>query len=270
MIRDKNKIYGEVNDPNTVVATGTLQGNKLLLGSGNKGVKTYNPNTNAKCLPYLNVDGTIANMLLNVGAYKVLGTDASGNLTTLMNRAIGPVPGLGSFYITINDGTTQIPFETIKKFNNSAPTGFRLSSANTGNTINSITIHLHQPYLGATMTCLMGGGIIKDCVSGTNTGRISNVRLISRDKQNEVRLFPDNLTVDKTMLNGAFNFYGVIAGSWVNTEMSAKPYDTIKIDFVEPITGDEFVYDFIFELDIGSSYASTPGIQQNITITMGG
>ena len=135
MIRDKNKIYGEVNDPNTVVATGTLQGNKLLLGSGNKGVKTYNPNTNAKCLPYLNVDGTIANMPLNVGAYKVLGTDASGNLTTLMNRAIGPVPGLGSFFITINDGTIQIPFETIKKFNNSAPTGFRLSSANTGNTV---------------------------------------------------------------------------------------------------------------------------------------
>lgn len=270
MIRDKDKIYGEVNDPNTVVATGTLQGNKLLLGSGNKGVKTYSPNTNAKCLPYLNVDGTIANMPLNVGAYKVLGTDARGNLTTLMNRAIGPVPGLGGFFITINDGTIEIPFETINKFNNSFPTGFRLSSANTGNTINSITIHLHQPYLGATMTCLMGGGIIKDCVSGTNTGRISNVRLISRDKQNEVRLFPDNLTVDKTMLNGAFNFYGVITGSWTNTDMVAKPYDTIKIDFVEPITGDEFVYDFIFELDIGSSYASTPSIQQHIIITTGG
>ena len=189
MIRDKDKIYGEVNDPNTVLATGTLQGNKLLLGSGNKGVKTYNPNTNAKCLPYLNTDGTIANMPLNVGAYKVLGTDASGNLTTLMNRAIGPIPGFGNFYITINDGTNQIPFEAINKFNIGVSTGFRLNSADTGNTINSITIHLRQPYLGATMTCLMGGGIVKDCISGTNSGRISNVRLISSDKQKKYDYF---------------------------------------------------------------------------------
>lgn len=267
MIRDKNKIYGEVNDPNTVIATGTLQGNKLLLGSGNKGVKTYTPNINAKSLPYLNADGTINKLSLNVGAHRVLGTDANGTFTTLMNRAIGAIQLSGNFYITINDGTTPVPFETISKFVVSGPTGFRLSSANTGTTINSITIHLRQEYLGAIMTCLMGGGIIKDCISGTNTGKISNVRLISSDKQHEVRLFSQNLTADQTMLNGVFNFYRVIVGSLLgNGNMLPKVYDTIKIDFVEPITGDEFVYDFILMLYIGSEYASTPSLITNDSI----
>ncbi len=265
MIRDKDKIYGEVNDPNTVIATGTLQGNKLLLGSGNKGVKTYNPSTTAKCLPYLNADGTITNLPLNVGAYKVIGTDANGKLTTLLNRAVGPIP-FGGFYLTINDGTTQTPFEEITKFNYGITNGFRLSSASAGTTINSITIHFYQPYMAGTMTCLMGGGVIKECVSGTNTGKIANVRLISSDKQNEALLFPENLTAEKSTLNGVINFQGIITGSWGKTGMLPKQYDSLKIEFVEPITGDEFVYDFVFELYIGSAYASTPSVQQSYPV----
>jgi len=267
MIRDKDKIYGEVNDPNTVVATGTLQGNKLLLGSGNKGVKTYNPN--AKCIPYLNADGTITNLpFTKLGPYKVVGTDNNGNLTALLNRAMGmigfPSPGY-IMNIKIND-TTNIPVEIVSKLNGNL--GFKIDSASAGTTINSITLTLSQPFAGATMTCLMGGAVIKECTSGTNTGKIANVRFISADGQNEVRLVPENLTADKAMLNGLFNFHGVIVGLWSQTDMGAKNYNTIKIDFVEPITGDEFSYDFAITLVIGSTYASTPAIQTNPVISM--
>lgn len=42
MIRDKTKIYGEVNDPNNVIATGTLMNGAPVIGAGNKGIKTLN------------------------------------------------------------------------------------------------------------------------------------------------------------------------------------------------------------------------------------
>ena len=41
MIRNGNKIFGEANDPNTVLANGELKANQYVVGSGNKGVKQY-------------------------------------------------------------------------------------------------------------------------------------------------------------------------------------------------------------------------------------
>ena len=76
MIRDASTIYGEVNDPNTVLASGILSQDSLIVGAGNKSVKTYN--SVGKQLLYLR-NGEIQELSFAV-ANKVLGTDESGNL----------------------------------------------------------------------------------------------------------------------------------------------------------------------------------------------
>ena len=60
MIRDANKIYGEVNDPNTVLASANLTANSYIVGDGNKGIREFRP-----------------------GANRILISDASGNLTSI-------------------------------------------------------------------------------------------------------------------------------------------------------------------------------------------
>lgn len=77
MIRDKNKIYGEMNDPNTVIATGTLTPEMIIVGAGNKGVKTFDPG--AKKIIYTDTSGIPKGFSYNT-ANKVIGTDSSGNL----------------------------------------------------------------------------------------------------------------------------------------------------------------------------------------------
>lgn len=77
MIRDKNKIYGELNDPDTLLCEEDLDQAQLLISVGNHYVKPYRPENNSiiiydsngkpGCLPY-----TIPN--------KCVGTDAYGNL----------------------------------------------------------------------------------------------------------------------------------------------------------------------------------------------
>lgn len=76
MIRDANKIYGEANDPNTVLASGTLQEGSLIIGAGNKGVKTLL--STGKDILYIR-NGVIIQLPF-AQANKVLGTDESGNL----------------------------------------------------------------------------------------------------------------------------------------------------------------------------------------------
>lgn len=76
MIRDKNKIYGEANNPNTVLASGTLTDGYLLVGAGNKGVKTLW--SSGKVIIWVR-NGEIQQLPFTA-ANKVLGTDADGNL----------------------------------------------------------------------------------------------------------------------------------------------------------------------------------------------
>lgn len=77
MIRDKDKIYGEPNDPNTVLASGSLPDGKLIVGAGNKGIKTYTF-TNNKSIIYI-VNNQITELPISI-PNKVLGTDEDGNL----------------------------------------------------------------------------------------------------------------------------------------------------------------------------------------------
>ena len=79
MIRDKSRIYGEKNDPNTVIATGILNDNNLIVGAGNKGIK--NLETSGKVLIWIK-DGVVKQLPI-VMANKILGTDENGNLVWL-------------------------------------------------------------------------------------------------------------------------------------------------------------------------------------------
>lgn len=79
MIRTKHKIYGEKNDPNTVIAGGTLTDSALIVGAGNKGIKTLL--STGRNLIYVK-DG-IVKQLPFTAANKVLGTDENGNLVWL-------------------------------------------------------------------------------------------------------------------------------------------------------------------------------------------
>jgi len=77
MIRDGNKIYGEANDPNTVLSTNELTNNKLVVGAGYKGVKSYEPGS--KRILHLDSNGLVSSISYGT-PNKCIGTDASGNL----------------------------------------------------------------------------------------------------------------------------------------------------------------------------------------------
>ena len=74
MIRDKNRIYGEANDPNTVLADGALTNNHIMLGADNKGAKVLNT---ASAFISTDVNGNVHTTA--TAANKLLGTDANGN-----------------------------------------------------------------------------------------------------------------------------------------------------------------------------------------------
>ena len=81
MIRDDERIYAEVNDPNTVLASGTLEAGVPVIGDGNKGVKTL-PWPTSKSLLYLDSNKTLKELPYNTaGAF--VGTDQDGNLCML-------------------------------------------------------------------------------------------------------------------------------------------------------------------------------------------
>ena len=77
MIRSADKIFGEMNDPNTVIATGQLEEGKLIVGAGNKGIKTVD--LGAQKLLYVNENNKISGLSYNV-RNKIIGTDYNGNL----------------------------------------------------------------------------------------------------------------------------------------------------------------------------------------------
>lgn len=76
MIRDKDTIYGEVNDPNTVIAEGILNEGALVVGAGNKGVKILE--STGKQIIWIQ-NGIVKQLPISF-ANKVLGTDQDGNL----------------------------------------------------------------------------------------------------------------------------------------------------------------------------------------------
>lgn len=83
MIRDINTIYGEANDPNAITATGELIVNTLIVGSGNKGIKSYKiENFSGNALIYIDENYEVQYLPITF-ANKILGTDENAQLTWL-------------------------------------------------------------------------------------------------------------------------------------------------------------------------------------------
>ena len=81
MIRDKTKIYGEPNDPNTVLLEGNITGENLMIGAGGRKIKEFVvPNKSL----IITGSGTSGNHDLKAFNYnlanKIIGTDANGDL----------------------------------------------------------------------------------------------------------------------------------------------------------------------------------------------
>lgn len=79
MIRDDKRIYAEVNDPNTVLASGTLETGVPVVGNGNKAVKSF---TGKSSILFLDDVGQLSVLPTNVKD-KYVGTDNNGQLTLL-------------------------------------------------------------------------------------------------------------------------------------------------------------------------------------------
>lgn len=81
MIRDKSKIFGEQNDPDTVLSKSIMKDGALVLGAGNKGVKVLDLSTVfVPAIIYIDATGSV-NVLSTKGQEnKVLGVDGNGNL----------------------------------------------------------------------------------------------------------------------------------------------------------------------------------------------
>jgi hypothetical protein len=80
MIRTATKIYGEPNDPNTVIASTDLGVTNLIVGAGNKGIKAITPGPNQLFI----TDGTgnITTLALGV-ANKAIGTNEVGDIVII-------------------------------------------------------------------------------------------------------------------------------------------------------------------------------------------
>lgn len=78
MIRTRNKIYGEENDPDTVISTSTTTVGRWLKGGVNKTIYGFLPGANK--ILVTDGNGNITTLSL-IGRYnKVIGTDDAGNI----------------------------------------------------------------------------------------------------------------------------------------------------------------------------------------------
>lgn len=105
MIRDKNKVYGELNDPNTVIAEpASLTDKKYVVGNGGKTVKSFQPGPNR--ILYTNpITGKIDGFHFNI-PNRLIGTDSSGKLSLLERNPLPPTPPSGRVLVTYVRGST--------------------------------------------------------------------------------------------------------------------------------------------------------------------
>lgn len=106
MIRDKNRIYGEANDPNTVLANGELKANKYVVGAGNKGVKALD--AGEKKIMITDLFGNASYLSYDV-PNKCVGTDMNGNIVMREVPTGGTNMRFGSEQSPITSFTTDNP-----------------------------------------------------------------------------------------------------------------------------------------------------------------
>lgn len=92
MIRDINKVYGEVNDPNTVLSDNQLSPTKYLVSTGSKKIGTFTGGL--KHILYTGSDGKVTSKTYNI-PNRYVGTDSNGNLVIYESSAVPVVAPSG-------------------------------------------------------------------------------------------------------------------------------------------------------------------------------
>lgn len=243
MIRDNNKIFGEKNDPNTVVATETLKSGYPIVGAGNKGVKTIDLGT--KKILYTGADSQLKGFNYNT-ANKVIGTDSSGNLVlkdmptgkNVIDILVSAASSSGG-YVTTNvynqPYTSVSSAEAARNMLNGAGdiSIVKLVKSADSTTYPTITLTLKTPLVLTTTKnvkviltiepdALYSGGT---CPSPWIYGpiKLGSVQLVQQS------------------LGGAINYPG--QNTVINTTMSfaAGTYNQITIQSVQVIKGDSYL-----------------------------
>lgn len=83
MIRTKDKVFGEANDPNTVLAPNTLNQDVLVVGNNNKAVRFAG---NYNIMPgkvFITKDGDLTSIDYSNKPNKVIGTDETGKIVLI-------------------------------------------------------------------------------------------------------------------------------------------------------------------------------------------
>lgn len=88
MIRDKNKIYAEPNDPNTVVSVDNLAiepNEYYIVGHGNKGIKHHT--APPRSILITDANGNLTSLSYSNKPNTFIGTDGAGNIV-LLDRSL--------------------------------------------------------------------------------------------------------------------------------------------------------------------------------------
>lgn len=78
MVRTKEKVLAEPNDPNTILANENLIEGGLIIGKGNQGIQSFEHSLN-RVLLVSKKDGTLTTLRLDQ-PNKVVGTDSNGEI----------------------------------------------------------------------------------------------------------------------------------------------------------------------------------------------
>lgn len=126
IIRDSKKIYAETNDPNAVIATGILTDGQLIVGAGNKGIKTIS--LPSKSILYTDANGILKTLSYN-SPNKYIGTDEDGSLVLKDNSEIINELVVTDGYYCTRSISTGLIIDTIKKWS-SIGDGISVSGTN--------------------------------------------------------------------------------------------------------------------------------------------
>lgn len=177
MIRDKDRIYAEVNDPNTVLANGLLTNGQLVVGTGNKGVQTYTGSN--KSLLYQDSSGNVNSLSYNQ-ANKLVGTDADGNLTLVDGS--GQSGGHKYLHSIQTSGSAAIRFQFISSDSEPYTTSAQVGTAlyNAGYKTNDSGVYEMCPAIGRHSSIkgsITNYGYLVVGIQGVSNGNITIARL---------------------------------------------------------------------------------------------
>lgn len=190
MIRNGNKIFGEANDPNTVLANGELANNKYVVGAGNKGVKQYDAGN--KKLMITDVYGNVSSISYNV-PNKCVGTDMNGNIVMREAPTGGTNMRFGSEQSPITSFTINNPLVVSQVGRDEGCVTAVLTKTADSTTVDTFTFEFETPITFIQETeC-------KICLQVSLQGILLHQLKLLNNFNEEIVLNPNNSACSKTV-----------------------------------------------------------------------